>query len=164
MSISKQLYRLVMILLGGLTLCANGLLLSGCENYPQRAAVVLLARSGDAAKDNAYRVIKNTDGTESVDVDFNWDKMTVGGISLSEFAKDAKAKQWRLNVFNYYTGERFPGGGDDNFHSITKREVKLSGLPLDTLLRADVDFLRGEEPDAEGSPMNFVVLFIKDTP
>jgi hypothetical protein len=142
---------------------------SGCKHeYPQHPAVVLTAWNYDGQTPPAqippYKVVKNTAGTEVVEVEFNWDDMTIGGVPLMHFAEKADAKHWRINVFDTDNGNRFPGGGTDAFSSIQNKTMKLTGLPLETFLRADLDFKKGDSADAEAQSFAFIVLFKKGTP
>jgi hypothetical protein len=129
------------------------------RQYP---AVLLLTRSGDSAKGFMHRVVKDANGKESVEMDFNWSKLTIGGVPLNTIAEKRKATQFQLNVFEYDSGKRVPSASMGKFEPIDDKDRKLSGIDLDTVLRADIDFKLGAGTDApDGKPVTFVVLFKK---
>jgi hypothetical protein len=158
------------------TLTVTCLLLSGCslcdwciekqttKEDAQRAAVVLLARSGDSTNTDIHRIVKDAKGNESVEMDFNWNNITLAGIPLRLFAEKQKAQQFQLNVFESDSGKGIPGASMTEPQPIDDHDRKLTGLPLDTLLTVVLAFKNNTEEFT--NPASFIVLFkkAKDVP
>ena len=170
---TSMMYRRVPGLLAIFTLFATSFLFSGCQllctlclqtENRQDPAIVLITRSGDYAEKVAFhRIVKVSKGTESVELDFDWNKWTIGGQPLNLLLDKADAKEWQLNVYDYESGNRIPDGRPaDAFLPISTSSTKLKNLPLDQLLRAELLFRLREGSDAPmGEPLTIVFLFKK---
>jgi hypothetical protein len=174
---TSKMYRGVPGLLAGCTLVVSSLIFfSGCEKlrdlcmqqlaqeYREFPAIVLVTRSGDNTQNAFHRIVKDSTGAESVEADFDLNKWTIAEVSLKTISEKAKAKEWKLNVYDYDSGMRIPDGRtgkDDDFQSIDK-PTQLKNLPLDQLLTAEILFRHGEGPNAEvAEPVTIVFLFKK---
>ena len=136
-------------LMAGLILVFGCFLLSGCnyalrtqtlfgKDYAQFPAVVLNAQNG------------------SHDYTFDWNKNTIGGLSVSSYKP--KAKYWRLHVFNFKDGQRI-GGNENKWKDLeTDTAETLVNLPFDKLMRADIDLTDDPNTSENARTLSFIVL------
>jgi len=123
------------------TLTATCLLLSGCSilckpyieeltttEDSHHAAVVLLTRSANSANPSIHRIVKDDYAKvgESVELDFNWDKITIAGTPLRLFAEKQHARKFRLNVFEYESGIGIPSASMKDFEPVDDKDRKLT--------------------------------------
>jgi len=107
-------------------------LFSGCTDF-----VVFTKDIIGKSLDAFPTVVLSTQERGSHNYVFDWDKNTIGGVSLSKYKP--KAKHWRLHLFNFGTGERIaPKKIDWKFLDSDTKET-FEEVPFDKLLRADLD-------------------------
>jgi hypothetical protein len=136
-------------LTAGSTLLLSCFLFSGC-NYAIRTKTLF-----GGEYDQFPAVVLNTQNG-SHDYTFDWNKNTIGGLSVSKFKP--KAKYWRLHVFNFKDGQRI-GGNENKWKDLeTDATQTLLNLPFDKLMRADVDLT--DNPNSMENPrtLTFIVL------
>lgn len=124
------------------------------DQFSHRPAMVMFVNDPDITSDGA---------SVTASVTIEMDKIHIGGLAV----KDAlsMARDWRLNVFTL-NGSYLDGNDKYN----TEEKIILQKLPLDKMLRADLDmhpkrFLKGSDaevgPDAEVLTKSFLVLLHK---
>jgi len=141
-------------LMAGCTLIVSLVMLQGCaflekmfgnpDQFSHRPAMVMFAKPGEITSDGAR-------------LEIDMSKINIGGISLDDILDHAR--DWRLNVFTL-NGRFLSGNPDYN----TNKNIHLDKLPLDKMLRVDLDLhLRSssEGPDAEVLTKSFLVLLHK---
>lgn len=171
---TPKMYRRVPGLVAVCILFVTSLLLSGCDQLCalclqnvqkkedlQLPAMLLITRSGENSKYDYHRIVKDTSGAESVEVDFDWDKWTIGGVPLKSFIPQ-DAKEWKLNVYDFDSRTPISDGQKSDFLSINDRTTKLKNIPPDQLLTAELLFRLGAGSDAPmADPVTIVLLFKK---
>src|SRR2546421_8169733 len=93
-------------LVAGGTLLVSCFLFSGCSSF-----VVLTKDIIGKELDAFPTVVLTTQGKGNHDYVFDWNKTTIGGVSLSEFKPNAEF--WRLHLFSFKTGTRIAPGKTD---------------------------------------------------
>jgi len=114
------------------------------EAYLQRPGILIIV-SPDAVKDG------------KVDYTLDADTVEISGVRMGKLL--GKAESWRVNLFQ--NGNRV-SGIDDFEDNRNNRIIELPGVPVEKLLRADLDLhLRGTlgKEDAECRTESFMVLF-----
>lgn len=145
---TPNLYRRVPGLVAGVTLFLNCFLLTGCDLVMQPKTVF----GPDLRQFPA--VVLSANGSH--DYTFDWDKTTIGGISVSKF--EPKAKYWRLNVFRFSDGLQI-GNNDGKFKPLeTDRSEQFTDLKWDKLMRADLDLTDDPKSDENARTLSFIVL------
>lgn len=147
-------------LMAGCTLLLSLVALPGCTMYEKffgnpdqfshRPAMVMFVNDPDITSDGASVTIE-------------MDKINIGALAVTDILKSAR--DWRLNVFTL-NGSYLDGNDKYN----TEEKIILQKLPLDKMLRADLDmhpksFWKGSDaevgPDAEVLTKSFLVLLHK---
>jgi hypothetical protein len=107
------------------------------------------------ARDKFPAVVLSTQSPGSHDYTFDWDKNTVGGVSLANVQPNKK--YWRLNLYKFKTGEVI--GNFKDCKSFADRTETFTGLDFDKLVRADLDVANDPNcmEDAETFSLNFLL-------
>jgi hypothetical protein len=127
------------------------------EEEHQPPTILLLTREGDANQYPFHRIVKDASGNPVVEVDFNWQKWMIGGHPASEILKKMHAQEWRLTVYDYYTGKMLNGADSGWRDAGTQMDFHAKGFPLDQLITVVVDVKTGRAADPD--PASFVLLF-----
>ena len=149
---ASNLYRGTPGLFAGVTLLLSCFLFSGCANYAIRTQTLF----GEHRDQFPAIVLSPTDKDEYT---FDWNKTTIGGVSVSKFIPSKKF--WRLNVFKFSDGQRI-GGNDYDFHPISETKVTFINLPLHQLLRADLELCDEPKHCNDTKGYSFMVLMHKE--
>jgi hypothetical protein len=147
----NQIFRRLPSLLGGTTLVVVSFASFGChyingknvfgEDMRRFPAIVL------HVDDNQWR--------------FNWKETTFGGAPISQFTP--KQKYYRLNMFDYYSGELLPNQDTKFYEIASKDSIEFKDLLLEKLVRIDCDLSNNSEGGGEDADTySFVVLFHKE--
>jgi hypothetical protein len=141
-------------LLAGFALFATCLLSSGCAEFqgnratnaddwhPRYPSVVVAVGSEDRGLD--WDIVRQSDSP------FWQDVMTL----------ERKAQIWRIQVYKHADGE--PIGEFMDWTDITTRKVRLNQIPLEKLLRVEMDFCTTKDPneanaDCQGRQINILL-------
>lgn len=155
-----RLYRQIPVLLAGCTLFANGLLLWGCAQIPEKLMTsevaarypeVVVEVQCDDPKKLALLPVELSH-TEKSDIPIWGDlKGAVNGMKL-----------WRVQVYRVYQTGKPPippiatstgGTGYSNawLRIDDQRRAELKDLPLEVVLRADLDVCNCDDPESESA-------------
>jgi len=150
---TSSLYPKISGVLAGFALFATCLLSSGYTEFPQNLAF---------AADNSHpRYPSVVVAVESGDLELNWDIVRHADTLLWDDLKtlEGKAQIWRVNLYRHSDGRLI--GKFMDWADISTRKVLLK-LPLELLLRAEMDFCTTKDPhdanaDCDGRQINILL-------
>lgn len=144
------------------TLYTSCILLTGCENL---SGMFGPSKGMQIPEYPSFTRLVNPQNVKDgkTGLVFNWDRISIGENKLRDLVP--KGTHWRVSLFNASTGQPVPNSIDSDkpLRFIGHDEsnmVKLTNLPVEQMLRADIDQIISGPPEnpTEGHSMSFLIL------